>query len=153
VKRVVVKKIRKRPGCPSVKMTVDADPQDKGDALENAVAAIEEVILQSSAGIGRQPIIEKKKIITVNGVRHEIDVSAGGAPLALETFLGGLPFAVFACLRQAGKGWALLRFFLLSLKPLTCPLAPRARSYQTDPPKKGQSCPPVPLLYQRPVTF
>jgi len=50
-------------------------PQDKGDALENAVAAIEEVILRSSAGIGRKPIIEKKKIITVNGVRHEIDVS------------------------------------------------------------------------------
>ena len=49
-------------------------PQDKGDALENAVAAIEEVILQSSAGIGRKPIIEKKKIIIVNSVRHEIDV-------------------------------------------------------------------------------
>ena len=49
-------------------------PQDKGDALENAVAAIEEVILQSSAGIGKKPIIEKKKIITANGVRHEIDV-------------------------------------------------------------------------------
>jgi len=48
--------------------------QDKGDALENAVAAIEEVILQSSAGIGRKPIIEKKRILIVNGVRHEIDV-------------------------------------------------------------------------------
>ena len=49
-------------------------PQDKGDALENAVAAIEEVILQSSAGMGRKPIIEKKKIIKVDQVRHEIDV-------------------------------------------------------------------------------
>jgi hypothetical protein len=49
-------------------------PQDKGDALENAVAAIEEVILQSSAGMGRKPLVEKKKIITVNEVRHEIDV-------------------------------------------------------------------------------
>jgi Restriction endonuclease len=49
-------------------------PQDKGDSLENAVAVIEEVILQSSARIGRKPIVEKKKIIIVNGVRHEIDV-------------------------------------------------------------------------------
>ncbi len=49
-------------------------PQEKGDALENAVAAIEEVILQSSEGLGRKPVIEKKKIITVNNVRHEIDV-------------------------------------------------------------------------------
>jgi hypothetical protein len=54
-------------------MSMDT-PQDKGDALENAVAAIEEVILQSSAGTGRKPIIEKKKIIIVNEVRHEIDV-------------------------------------------------------------------------------
>ena len=49
-------------------------PQDKGDALESAVAAIEEVILQSSQGVGRKPIIEKKKVIIVNNVRHEIDV-------------------------------------------------------------------------------
>ena len=49
-------------------------PQDKGNALENAVAAIEEVILQSSAGTGIKPIVQKKKIIIVNEVRHEIDV-------------------------------------------------------------------------------
>jgi|ERR1700719_378873 len=49
-------------------------PQEKGDALENAVAAIEQVILQSAAGTGRKPIVEKKKIIIVNEVRHEIDV-------------------------------------------------------------------------------
>ncbi|HYA64917.1 MAG TPA: restriction endonuclease [Candidatus Sulfotelmatobacter sp.] len=49
-------------------------PQEKGDALENAVAAIEEVILQSSAGMGRHPLIEKKKIVVFNGVRHEIDI-------------------------------------------------------------------------------
>src|SRR5713101_9183446 len=49
-------------------------PQEKGDALENAVAAIEEVILQSSEGLGRKPVIEKKRILIVNGVRHEIDV-------------------------------------------------------------------------------
>jgi hypothetical protein len=70
-------------------------PRDKGDALENAVAAIEEVILRSSAGIGRKPIIEKKKIITVNGVRHEIDVcvTADLAP-------GYKPVFIFEC-----KNW------------------------------------------------
>jgi len=69
--------------------------QDKGDALENAVAAIEEVILQSSVGMGRKPIIEKKKIITVNEVRHEIDVyvTADLAP-------GYKPIFIFEC-----KNW------------------------------------------------
>jgi len=70
-------------------------PQDKGDALENAVAAIEEVILQSSLGMGRKPIIEKKKIIIVNGVRHEIDVYAT-ADLAP----GYRPIFIFEC-----KNW------------------------------------------------
>src|ERR1700737_3475961 len=70
-------------------------PQDKGNSLENAVAAIEEVILQSSAGMGRKPIVEKKKIITVNGVRHEIDVyvTADLAP-------GYKPIFIFEC-----KNW------------------------------------------------
>src|SRR5260221_6165793 len=72
-----------------------ATPQDKGDALENAVAAIEEVILQSSAGMGRKPIVEKKKIIVINGVRHEIDVhvTADLAP-------GYRPIFIFEC-----KNW------------------------------------------------
>ena len=35
-------------------------PQEKGDSLENAVAAIEEVILRSS-GMGAKPIVEKKE--------------------------------------------------------------------------------------------
>lgn len=38
-------------------------PQDKGDALENAVAAIEEIILRSSEGTGKKPTVEKKKIV------------------------------------------------------------------------------------------
>lgn len=70
-------------------------PQDKGNALENAVAAIEEVILQSSAGMGRKPVVEKKKIIIVNEVRHEIDVyvTADLAP-------GYKPIFIFEC-----KNW------------------------------------------------
>src|SRR6266478_9530034 len=70
-------------------------PQDKGDALENAVAAIEEVILRSSACIGRKPIIGKKKIITVNGVRHEIDVS-----VTADLAPGYKPIFIFEC-----KNW------------------------------------------------
>jgi hypothetical protein len=70
-------------------------PQEKGDSLENAVAAIEEFILQFSAGMGRKPIVEKKKIITVDGVRHEIDVyvTADLAP-------GYKPIFIFEC-----KNW------------------------------------------------
>lgn len=49
-------------------------PHDKGEALEAAVAAIEELILQTSPASAAQPIVEKKKIIQVGGVRHEIDV-------------------------------------------------------------------------------
>ena len=55
-------------------MSANGYPQEKDDALENAVAAIEEVILHSSAGLGRKPIVEKKKIIIVNEIRHEIYV-------------------------------------------------------------------------------
>src|SRR5258706_13182003 len=69
--------------------------QAKGDALENAVAAIEEVILQSSAGIGRKPIIEKKKIVVVNGVRHEIDVY-----VTVDLAPGYKPIFIFEC-----KNW------------------------------------------------
>jgi hypothetical protein len=69
--------------------------QEKGDSLENAVAAIEEFILQSSAGMGRKPIVEKKKIVKVDGVRHEIDVyvTADLAP-------GYKPIFIFEC-----KNW------------------------------------------------
>jgi hypothetical protein len=49
-------------------------PQEKGDALETAVAAIEELILRTSPAMVAKPIIQKKKIIQVGGVRHEIDV-------------------------------------------------------------------------------
>jgi hypothetical protein len=59
---------------PALLCVLMVTPKEKGDALENAVAAIEEVILRSSAGVGGKPIIEKKKRIKVNGVRHEIDV-------------------------------------------------------------------------------
>jgi hypothetical protein len=70
-------------------------PQNKGDALENAVAAIEKVILESSAGMGRKPIIEKRKIITVAGVRHEIDIF-----VTAELAPGYRPTFIFEC-----KNW------------------------------------------------
>ncbi len=49
-------------------------PKEKGDALEAAVAAIEEEILKKSPASAAKPRVEKKKIIEVGGVRHEIDV-------------------------------------------------------------------------------
>src|SRR5271157_2870091 len=50
-------------------------PKEKGSALEQAVRGIETVILRSSPNLREDTFtIECNKIITVNGVRHEIDV-------------------------------------------------------------------------------
>jgi hypothetical protein len=50
-------------------------PDAKGRALENAVHAIEAVILASSPALREQPFtIEARKIITVGSVHHEIDI-------------------------------------------------------------------------------
>lgn len=52
-------------------------PDEKGHALEIAVHAIESVILESSPSLRGQPFeIERRKILTVDDVRHEIDVYA-----------------------------------------------------------------------------
>lgn len=52
-----------------------ASPLEKGNALESAVRAIETVILKSSPALRENTFtIESKKLITVDGVRHEIDV-------------------------------------------------------------------------------
>jgi hypothetical protein len=50
-------------------------PQQKGNALEAAVHAIESVILETSPSLNEKTFsIESKKIIVVAGVRHEIDL-------------------------------------------------------------------------------
>jgi hypothetical protein len=49
-------------------------PHEKGDALEDAVAAIEELILRTSRALNDKPILQRKKIINVGGVHHEIDL-------------------------------------------------------------------------------
>jgi hypothetical protein len=50
-------------------------PQEKGDALEAAVAAIENLILQTSPALRENTyLIESKKILEIGGVRHEIDI-------------------------------------------------------------------------------
>lgn len=52
-----------------------ATPSEKGNALEAAVAAIESHILSTSPALREKTfLIESKKIITVNGVHHEIDI-------------------------------------------------------------------------------
>jgi len=70
-------------------------PQEKGDALEDAVAAIESLILQTSPANAAKPVIEKKKIIQVDGVRHEIDVY-----VTLDSATGYKSVYVFEC-----KNW------------------------------------------------
>ena len=51
-----------------------ATPLEKGNALESAVAAIEKHILDTSPALREKTFfIEGKKIITVDGVHHEID--------------------------------------------------------------------------------
>jgi hypothetical protein len=50
-------------------------PHEKGNALEQAVESIERYILNHSPSLKEKPfLIESKKIINVNGVRHEIDI-------------------------------------------------------------------------------
>ena len=51
------------------------NPQEKGDALENAVHAIETLILRSDPATKDATItIEPKKTVIVDGVKHEIDI-------------------------------------------------------------------------------
>lgn len=50
-------------------------PNEKGQALEIAVHAIETVILESSPSLRGQPFeLERRKILTVGDVHHEIDI-------------------------------------------------------------------------------
>jgi hypothetical protein len=50
-------------------------PQQKGNSLEAAVAAIEALILATAPGLREKTfLIESKKIVKVDGVRHEIDI-------------------------------------------------------------------------------
>jgi hypothetical protein len=52
-----------------------ATPSEKGNALEAAVASIERQILANSPALKEKRfLIESKKIITVEGVHHEIDI-------------------------------------------------------------------------------
>jgi hypothetical protein len=50
-------------------------PLEKGNALESAVRAIEDTILRKSPALRENTyVIETKKIVTANGVHHEIDI-------------------------------------------------------------------------------
>lgn len=50
-------------------------PAEKGDALQQAVHAIEQCILMTSPALRENPfVIEQKKVVCVDGVRHEIDI-------------------------------------------------------------------------------
>lgn len=70
--------------------------QDKGNALERAVEAIEDLILRRSPAIKEKAYkIESKKIIAVGGVHHEIDVF-----VSFELGPGYNPVYIFEC-----KNW------------------------------------------------
>ena len=72
-----------------------ASPQEKGDALELAVAAIEQIILHNSPSLSGMPQFERKKRINVGGVHHEIDLY-----LTLEPGPGYKSIFIFEC-----KNW------------------------------------------------
>jgi hypothetical protein len=72
-------------------------PMETGDALHRAVLSIERLILRSAPTLGEKTfLIEDKKVIRVNGVRHEIDifVTVDAAP-------GYAAVYIFEC-----KNWA-----------------------------------------------
>src|SRR5215831_7300392 len=49
--------------------------QEKGDTLEQAVKAIESAILRAFPGYTESTFrIESKKVLSIGGVRHEIDI-------------------------------------------------------------------------------
>jgi hypothetical protein len=71
-------------------------PQQKGNALEAAVLAIEELILRTSPNVKDKTYrIESKKLINVGGVHHEIDVF-----VTFELGPGYNPVYIFEC-----KNW------------------------------------------------
>ena len=70
-------------------------PQEKGDALEVAVAAIEHVILLNSPTLKGTPQFERKKRINVGGVHHEIDLY-----LTIDSGAGYKSIFIFEC-----KNW------------------------------------------------
>jgi len=71
-------------------------PQQKGNALEVAVVAIENLILRTSPSVKEKTYrVESKKLINVGGVRHEIDVF-----VTFELGPGYNPIYIFEC-----KNW------------------------------------------------
>lgn len=55
--------------------------REKGDALEDAVHAIEDTILKTAPGFAEGTFrIESKRIVSLDGVRHEIDLFVTAAP-------------------------------------------------------------------------
>jgi len=71
-------------------------PLEKGNALEAAVLAIEELILRVSPNVKEKTyLIESKKIVSVGGVRHEIDIF-----VTFELGPGYKPVFIFEC-----KNW------------------------------------------------
>ena len=53
----------------------EASPQQKGDAFEDAVRAIETTILEAAPGYAEGTFrIQGKRLVISDGVKHEIDI-------------------------------------------------------------------------------
>ena len=70
-------------------------PNEKGDALEVAVSAIEHAILSSSPSLSGTPLFERKKRVNCGGVHHEIDLY-----LTIDSGAGYKSTFIFEC-----KNW------------------------------------------------
>ena len=72
-----------------------ASPNEKGDALEVAVSAIEQAILSNSPSLSGTPLFERKKRVNCDGVHHEIDLY-----LTIDSGAGYKATFIFEC-----KNW------------------------------------------------
>jgi hypothetical protein len=73
-------------------------PWEKGTSLELAVHAIEAAILRSSPSYQEKTFgIEMKKIVTVAGVRHEVDIW-----VSVDLGRGYEAFFIFECKKLGG---------------------------------------------------
>jgi hypothetical protein len=70
-------------------------PNEKGDALEVAVSAIEHAILSNSPSLSGAPLFERKKRVNCDGVHHEIDLY-----LTIDSGAGYKATFIFEC-----KNW------------------------------------------------
>lgn len=119
-------------------------PTQKGNVLENIVAAIERCVLATSPGLREDTfLIESKKIIQVGGVHHEIDIL-----VTIKSAHGYKSVFIFECknwMDAVGKN----EVIVFSQK-IEDSLAQRgyfvAKSFTRDAEAQARKCPRITLL-------